>query len=1502
MTPATVTAPIGTAVNIQLKVTNFTNINSIQFPITYNSTVLKFDSIYNATLPGFTNGNYFVPSAGKVNVSWFADPGGYPNGYTAPANSSIFTLHFTVLIDGMANVNIANTAPGIEVIGNGQPITVDYQGGGSTVTGGSGSTPLQGFHIISNTIYIPQGETGCMPVTVHDFDEIISMQYAMHWDQTVLQFQNTQSYNLPDLTSASFGGDPANGLSLLAWSDPSAQGVTRADGTKIYDVCFTAVGDPGTSSLITINGDGFPPGTGTAEAFNAASQNVWQNNESGVTDTIFVITAPPPANGVTFTADKDTVGMGAQACIDVRVKNFDSIIAMQYGITYDATKLQFVSLTPNTNIPGLTMASFNTNTAGEIKFSWSDPAATGVSLPDSTILFTLCFTAAAPVGTKVDVKFVSLPGLPVEIVKEPDGPVVPVLNNGHVYISDVVPSVNIATTGACGGGNVGTATANVVNGTGNTYAWTGPNGFTGNTKTINNLATGTYNVTVTLVGGSTVTGSTMVQTSNISIPTPQLTITNVSCNGDADGAISLTVTGGVPNYSYAWSGPNNFTADTEDIADLGPGIYTLVVTDAANCTFTTQPYSISQPAVLNISLTSSQNVTCFNSSTGKAEVAVSGGNPNPALDYCWKAIPGTGCVSTAKNPDNLQVGTYNVTVTDIKGCTATLPNPVSITGPSSALSVATPIQKTNVTCYGANEGSISLSISGGWSGSYTVKWTPVYTGANLTNIPAGAYIPTITDQGGCTLQLAPIVINQPPAITPGPNPVVDSLNCFGDTDGKIDIAVEGGNGGPFLYAWGGPSGFTASTEDISNLIGGIYTLTVTDAISCTFVLPPFVIDEPALIAASNLNVTIPNPGMTDGAVSLDLIGGTAPYTISWSGPNGFTSSNEDISNLAAGDYVLNVTDAHGCTFTETYAVKPAFSALATATPSCGNDGCINLIVAGGVPPFQVSWNGGSFISDDNDISICTFAKGVYNVSVADNAGNVFDLGAVNVPGLQPALVSPNVSDPVQDFGNGSVILSAVPDTVVMTYSWSGPNGFTSTSNAIMNRDSGVYVVTVTNTNSGCTSVYNFHLLRQWPPVDLTAGEVLDPNCLNSADGGINLNITGGNPPYEYNWAGPNGFSATTKNINGLVAGDYTVTVTDQNDSINILNITLDPMSLLAVTNVNELSNYGGFQVSGVDNCDGIANVVFTGASGTASILWSNGVTTATNETLCAGDYMVTVTDNLGCTAVWSDALTAPPAIDQATQIVSEISCHGECDGIARVVVFGGKEPYTVKWSTGQIDQVPVANAFSQAVNLCGGDYSVTVTDVLGGSKVFTIPVPEPDPLTIVFDELIPQSFNSCDGELIATASSNNGPFSYIWSGSLGHSGDGQRAEGLCAGEIIQFIVQDAFGCIGIGIDTIDYPDDGCLQVRPVITPGEQDGNNDFLYISCIETLPNSIEIYNRWGQLVYQATGYDNSGTRWEGTNKSGQPLAEGVYFYVLNFTDPNLGAQQRKGHINLLR
>ena len=214
----------------------------------------------------------------------------------------------------------------------------------------------------------------------------------------------------------------------------------------------------------------------------------------------------------------------------------------------------------------------------------------------------------------------------------------------------------------------------------------------------------------------------------------------------------------------------------------------------------------------------------------------------------------------------------------------------------------------------------------------------------------------------------------------------------------------------------------------------------------------------------------------------------------------------------------------------------------------------------------------------------------------------------------------------------------------------------------------------------------------------------------------------------------------------------------------------------------------------------------------------------------------------------------------------------------------------------------VSGGFTQAVNLCGGDYTVTITDNLGATKVYAVPLPDPEEISITFASVEPTDFTSCDGEFIAEAPTAVAPITYTWSSNLGRSGNSQRAEGLCSGEIVTFVLYDGNGCAGVGIDTVPFREDDCLQVRPVLTPGEQDGNNDFLFITCIEGGPNSIEIFNRWGQLVFETTNYNNSSNRWEGTNKSGQPLAEGVYFYVLNYTDPIKGPTQRKGHINLLR
>lgn len=1500
LTPATVTAPIGGTVDLQLKVTNFSNINSLQFPIVYNSSVLQFVSIDNAALPGFTNGNYNA-SNGKVTISWFADPGAYPSGFSIADNSSIFTLHFTVLTNGSATVNIANQAPGIEVIRNGAPVTLNFANGGSQVTGGSGGpAPTQGFSIIANTIYIPQGTTGCMPVTVNDFTNIVSMQYAMHWDNTVLQYQNTQSYNLPGLTAASFGGTPATGLQLMGWDDPNTTGVTRANGTKIYDVCFQAIGPVGSQSLITIDSIGFPAGNGSAEAFNAASQNVWKSN-SGVTDTIFVVTAPPPANATTFTADKDTASTGSQVCVDITTNNFTSIISMQYGVTYDATKLTFVSITPNSNVPGLTAASFNANTPGQIRLSWSDPAAVGVTLPANTLLFTVCFTVAAPPGSLVPVNFGSLPGLPVEIVKEPDGPVNPAFANGHVYVGTVSgPTASINPKPACGG-NTGSVTAIGSGGTPSSYAWSGPGGpISGNNQTISNLAAGSYSVTITFAGGATASATATVDASPaMSLQTTQ--VQNIKCNNQNNGQINLNVTGGTTPYpTYSWTGPNNYTSATEDLAGLSAGIYSVTVTDSKQCTIS-QNFTINNPAALILDLATSQNVTCFGADNGK--ITINSGGGTAPLSYAWYEVPGGGLASNIKNPSNLGGGTYNVTITDANLCTTTLANPVTINEPSSALSVASPVQKTDLVCWGYSNGSISLNISGGW-GNYTVNWGS-FTGASINGIPGGNYTPTITDAGNCSLTLPAIQVNEPPAVSYGTPAVVHNL-CAGDGNGSISVQVSGGNDAPYTVQWS-PALFG---QNIANLDGGIYTPTITDGDGCTAILPGIQVNEPAAIDTGFVIMFEPGSSNDDGAISPDVSGGTAPLTYSWTGPAGFTANTEDIASLAAGQYNLTVTDANNCFFTASFQLGDALSAIVTATASCGNDGCMNIDIAAGTPPFLISWVGtssGLATANTNTTSICTFTPGIYNLTIADAANNTLTINGLNVDALQPALVSSSKTNPTGNLSNGSITVTPIPDTTSMSYSWTGPNGFTSTQGNLTGLATGNYSVVVTNDNSGCTSVYTFNLTPDWPALVVATSNTANPTCVTSTNGSISISVNGGNPgppSYSYSWSGPNGFAAATKDLNGLLPGTYNLTVTDANGTTSTVTATLTAQSLLAISNVNETSSYGNppYQVSGFSQCDGIASVVIAGAVGTPTIVWSNNVTGAQNNSLCGGQYSVTVTDGLGCVSVWSDSLTYPSAITVGTLAVNEVSCNGECDGVIRVNLSGGVAPYTVTWSTGQTDQVANSGGFSQAVNLCGGNYSVTVTDKLGASSTFPILVNEPAALVINFASVEPTTFNSCNGEVIADAPGAVEPITYAWSGSYGHSGDNQRAEGLCSGEIVEFVITDGNGCIGVGRDTIPYPEDGCYQVRPVITPGQQDGNNDYVHITCIEAVPNSIEIYNRWGQLVYEATNYDNSGTSWKGLTKNGLPLAEGVYYFILNYTDPVRGPEQQKGHINLLR
>jgi hypothetical protein len=484
---------------------------------------------------------------------------------------------------------------------------------------------------------------------------------------------------------------------------------------------------------------------------------------------------------------------------------------------------------------------------------------------------------------------------------------------------------------------------------GETYSWSGPNGFTSSSANPIILDAdqgthgGTYMVTVTNAAGCT--ASTSVSVAVGTPPTLVVSSSGSSCGG-ADGAVELTVSGGSPSYIFNWSNG----ATTEDLTGIPAGAYFVTVTDAAGCTATSR-IAVSDIPAPTLAETH-QAVSCAGGTDGAIDVSITSGG-TPPFSYLWSNG------EIIQDVSGLAAGNYGVTVTDDNGCIAAIA--ATITEPTA---VTLDFTKTNVNCFGESTGAINLNVSGGTPG-YNYSWTKdgLAFGGNtqdLSSLAAGTYIVTVTDANNCTAMIT-IVITQP-ATGLSTTPMVTNVSCFGDTDGQIILAVMGGTA-PYTYAWTGTGGFTASTQNISGLAAGTYNVTITDDLGCTFPLTGITVSQPPLLAITGITVDpVDCFGGNDGSSSLNVTGGTPAYSYLWS--NGATT--EDISGLSAGTYALTATDANGCrAFSGNIMVtQPAapLSALTTVTDAaCFGDatGSINLIVSGGTTSYTFAWSTGA---------------------------------------------------------------------------------------------------------------------------------------------------------------------------------------------------------------------------------------------------------------------------------------------------------------------------------------------------------------------------------------------------------------------------------------------------------------------------------------------------------------------------------------------------------------
>jgi gliding motility-associated-like protein len=540
----------------------------------------------------------------------------------------------------------------------------------------------------------------------------------------------------------------------------------------------------------------------------------------------------------------------------------------------------------------------------------------------------------------------------------------------------VNPLINpnvIVNNNACFGVNNASISTNITGGIAPyTITWTGPNGFTSSATTISNIETGTYMLTIDDIGNCPFTNSyTITQPDDIVILTNSQT--NSTCFGSNNGTIDLSITGGTGSYSYAWTKNNIAFATTQDLSNLSPGTYTATVSDENNCGPKTITFTVTEPPLLVVTLVNKTNIDCFGTSTGAINIQVVGGTI--AVDYNFYWTGPNGFTSTSKNLTSLFSGTYNLTVTDDNGCQKTL-QVILTQSPEIIISFTT----TEITCYGANNASLTTTIVGG-SAPYSFVWDNLATSLNQDNLAAGNYTITVNDNLGC-IKLATVNIPEAPIFTI--NPVVKNVSCFGANNGSINLNLVGGIA-PVSLSWsdGSTAGLTRN-----NLAPGTYTATITDGKPCVIVRTFIIIQPQTLVLSANLvNPTNCN-NANSGAIDLIVSGGTPPFSYSWS--NGTT--NEDLINAIAGSYSVTVLDKNGCSASAQYTLirpEPITISVTTQTDfNCTTHQVKQNFVAqasGGVPPFTYQWSSGNISGNNNQI-MNTDTNGIVILTVFDSLG------------------------------------------------------------------------------------------------------------------------------------------------------------------------------------------------------------------------------------------------------------------------------------------------------------------------------------------------------------------------------------------------------------------------------------------------------------------------------------------------------------------------------------
>jgi gliding motility-associated-like protein len=695
-----------------------------------------------------------------------------------------------------------------------------------------------------------------------------------------------------------------------------------------------------------------------------------------------------------------------------------------------------------------------------------------------------------------------------------------------------------------------------------------------------------------------------------------------------------------------------------------------------------------------------------------------------------------------------------------------------------------------------------------------------------------------------------------------------NVNCFGGNTGALGAVGHGGTP-PYSYLWV-PGNYTTNT--VSNLTAGTYTLYMTDANNDTF-KHIFHVTEPGqtIVNTWQRNISCHSP---TGSAAVSVTGGTPPYTFAWT-PTGGT--NDTATGLAAGNYTCTIVDAHGCPTFQPITIVNASTLAATITQAntqCASTGQLTMNVTGGTQPYHYFWSTG-----DTTATVDSLTAGSYTCTVYDN-DSCSVVQTITITTGVPIVITGTQHNISCAYSAGSATVSVTGGSPPYTYSWAPVTGASPT---ISNLSTGTYTCTVTDANN-CVAQHVFNIIV---PPPLTANSThVNINC-NHVSGMATAVPQGGTTPYYYSWS----TGDTTATIDGLNAGTYTCNIMDNDSCQTTVTVTIiQTQPISATVNHTDILCFG--------HHDAQASADVTGGNPPYSYLWSPGnITSPVATGLSAGSYTCTITDADTCSYVTTftvQDLSVPMEYEVSD---STIDCR---TAMVQVNHVSGDTIIGLLWlfndaGTDTSNESPVVHSFSQdepnpirvvLINQIGCHDTLSYNEVLHYGTI----------ANFVYNPPVPKQ-----NKPIYFSNASLGPIvSYEWDfGDSTHSTEENPVKQYDVGGtyVVCLTVTDSIDCSATACKTLTADILKLVAVPSAFTPNG-DGHNDVLYMRGFSIKTATMRVYNRYGNMVFET---DDINKGWDGTF-NGQPAGADVYAYIIDVTYLDNSTEKKHGNVSLLR